>query len=127
MAGKISESAGLSALEQDEVELCITEAANNAIKHAYREKSAYLVELGVTILPDYIVFDLFDSGTSAEPSLIEVDRRNLLLDVDLEIDGPRESGRGIAIMQSVMDSLEYTPGERNRLRLTKRLRRNRET
>jgi anti-sigma regulatory factor (Ser/Thr protein kinase) len=78
-------------------------------------------------LPDYIVFDLFDSGTSAEPSLIEVDRRNLLLDVDLEIDGPRESGRGIAIMQSVMDSLEYTPGERNRLRLTKRLRRNRET
>ena len=122
MARKISESAGLSPNEQNEVELCITEAANNVIKHAYLGESANVVELGVTILPDYVVFDLFDSGISAEPELMEIDRRHLLA-VAPEIEGASESGRGIAIMQSVMDSLEYSSGERNHLRLTKRLHR----
>ena len=54
--------------------------------------------------------------------MIEIDRRNVLDEIP-DINGPKESGRGIAIMQSVMDSLEYTAGDRNRLRLTRRLRR----
>lgn len=120
MARKISESAGFSAHELDEVELCISEAANNAIKHAYSGESKYVVELAVTVLPDSVVYDLFDSGLSADPSMMEADRR-YLLDVDPALDGLGESGRGIAIMQSVMHSLQYTAGQRNRLRLTKLL------
>lgn len=58
--------------------------------------------------------------------MMEADRR-YLLDVTQSSGGLRESGRGIAIMQSVMHSVEYTAGERNRLRLTKRLRRSGET
>jgi serine/threonine-protein kinase RsbW len=120
MARRASESAGLSGDELNEVELCITEAANNAIKHAYLGESKFVVELVVTVLPDSIVFDLFDSGVSAEASIMEADRRHLL-DVAPGSDGPEESGRGIAIMQSLMDSLEYIAGPRNRLRLTRRL------
>lgn len=122
MARKVGESAGLSSQEQDEVELCITEAANNVIKHAYLSDPTNLVELTATILPDCIVFDLFDSGISALPSSIETDRRHLL-DLVPDADGPAESGRGIAIIQSIMDSLKYIPGQRNHLRLTKRLQR----
>lgn len=99
------------------------EAVNNSIKHAYCEDPDRVVEVVVAVEPDALIVDIWDSGNSAKHSKIHADHLHVL-DVDPRHVGDiAESGRGLAIIQHIMDSFEYTPGpERNRFRLTKRLR-----
>jgi serine/threonine-protein kinase RsbW len=114
--------AGLTALEGNQVEVCVVEAVNNSIKHAYAGDPAHAVELEVTVSPEQMVFDICDSGKSADPAWMHADHRKAF-DIDVEhLETASESGRGLAIIQAVMDSSEYTPGtEKNRFRLVKRL------
>jgi serine/threonine-protein kinase RsbW len=116
--------AGFAPVEANEVEVCVVEAANNSIKHAYGGDPAHSVAVEVNLLATELILDIWDSGRSAEPSRIHRDhRRTFHLDPDHPEDFS-ESGRGLAIIQQMMDSFEYTPGsKRNRLRLVKRLKR----
>jgi serine/threonine-protein kinase RsbW len=113
-------SSNLSKLAGNEVEVCIVEAVNNAIRHAYHEEPGDVVEVAVTVLPEEIVFEVFDKGTSADPEIMHADHSDAL-ELDPEHVGEvPEDGRGLAIMHALMDSFEYTPGSaRNRLRMTK--------
>lgn len=114
--------AKLSVRESNDVEVCIVEALNNAVRHAYNEEPGHFVELSVSLVPGKLVFDVFDSGHSADPEAMHSDHRHTLEDRAGTVGQLAEGGRGLAIMQELMDSLEYTPGNtRNRLRLTKRL------
>jgi serine/threonine-protein kinase RsbW len=121
--GSICRNAGLTPDEANEVEICVVEAVNNSIKHAYCEDPNHVVEVVVAVEPAELILDIWDSGESAEHSKIHADHLHTL---DVDPSHPEdlaERGRGIAIIQHIMDSFEYTPGsERNRLRLTKRLR-----
>jgi anti-sigma regulatory factor (Ser/Thr protein kinase) len=114
--------AGLASLEANEVEVCVAEVVNNSIKHAYGGDPDHSVAVEVTLLATELTLDIWDSGKSEEPSKIHQDHRQAFsLDPEHPEDFP-ESGRGLAIIQQLMDSFEYTPGaERNRFRLTKRL------
>jgi serine/threonine-protein kinase RsbW len=114
--------AGLASLEANEVEVCVVEVVNNSIKHAYGGDPTRSVAVEVTLLATELTLDIWDSGRSEKPSNIHQDHRHAFnLDPDHPEDFP-ESGRGLAIIQEIMDSFEYTPGtERNRFRLTKRL------
>ena len=118
----VCSTAGLPAVEGNEVEVCVVEAVNNSIKHAYGGEPAHTVEVEITILEDQLVFDVWDSGKSADSDWIHSDHRDAL-NINIEhLEEVSESGRGLAIIQQVMNSFEYTPGtERNRFRLTKRL------
>lgn len=114
----------LSATARNQVEVCVVEAVNNSIQHAYHGEAGHLVEVAVSLPPESLVFDIFDSGTSADPSAMHADHCGAL---KLSLDQPQaiaESGRGLAIMQAFMDSMEYTAGvagkHRNQFRLTKR-------
>jgi serine/threonine-protein kinase RsbW len=114
--------AGLTAIEGSQVEVCVVEAVNNSIKHAYGGDPAHAVELEVTVSPEQLVFNICDSGKSADPAWMHADHHHAFdLDPD-RLETASESGRGLAIIQAVMDSSEYTPGkEKNRYRLVKRL------
>lgn len=118
-------SVNLQAVARNEVEVCVVEAVNNSIKHAYQCEPGHLVEVTVSLSTERLVFDIFDSGTAADPIYMHADHF-VALKLSLEqAQTIAESGRGLAIMQAFMDSLEYTAGvagkQRNRFRLTKRL------
>jgi serine/threonine-protein kinase RsbW len=122
LVGSLCLRAGLTALEANEVEVCVVEVVNNSIKHAYGGDAAHSVAVDVGLLATELTLDVWDCGKSADPAWIHQDHSPAF---DLDPDRPEdfsESGRGLAIIQQVMDSYEYTPGtERNRFRLTKRL------
>ena len=122
LVGAICSFRGLTQVEASQVEVCVVEAVNNSIKHAYKGAENREIELEVRLLPDQLVFDVLDSGASADPIHIHADHSHAF-EVDLSrLDEMPESGRGLAIIQGVMDSFEYTPGkDRNRFRLVKKL------
>jgi serine/threonine-protein kinase RsbW len=112
---------GFTTVEGSEVEVCVVEAVNNSIQHAYQGDPGRWVELEVTLLPGQILFDVWDSGTPADAARMNADHRGALEVRSDCVKDISESGRGLAIIQEVMDSFEYTPGtERNRFRMTKR-------
>ena len=114
--------AGLSAIEANLVEVSVIEAVNNSIEHAYQGRAGHDVEVVVTHTPDALMFDVCDSGRSADPAFIHANHE-AALDISAESAGhARERGRGLAIIQQVMDSAKYTAGrEANCFRLVKRL------
>jgi len=114
-------TAGFTPIEGSQVEVCVVEAVNNSIQHAYQGDPDQSVELEVTLLPGQLVFDVWDSGTPADAARMNSDHRGALeIESDCVNDIP-EGGRGLPIIQEVMDSFEYTPGtERNRFRMIKR-------
>jgi anti-sigma regulatory factor (Ser/Thr protein kinase) len=115
---------GLADLEANEVEVCVAEVINNSIKHAYGGDPNHSVVLEVNLLATELTLDIWDSGRSVEPSKIHHDHHQAFT---LDPEHPEEfseSGRGLAIIQQMMDSFEYTPGpEWNRFRLIKHLKR----
>jgi anti-sigma regulatory factor (Ser/Thr protein kinase) len=107
--------------ERSLTEVAVVEAVNNCIEHAYRDAPGNSVQVEVGVFSDHILFDIFDAGKSANPDFIHADHRAAL---DMSPDRPeglKDGGRGLAIIQQVMQTVEYTPGsDRNRLRLIKR-------
>ena len=114
-------AAGFGPLEGNLMEVCVVEAINNSIVHAYQGDPAHGVELEVNLLPNQLIVDVWDSGTSADAAKMHADHSCALQVHSDRVEDISESGRGLAIIQEVMDSFEYTPGtERNRFRMIKR-------
>jgi anti-sigma regulatory factor (Ser/Thr protein kinase) len=114
-------AAGFAPSEGCEVEICVAEAMNNCINHAYQGDPARSVELEVALSSHQLIVDVWDSGTSADAANMHSDHAHAF-EVPLDcIRDISERGRGLALIQEVMDSFAYTPGtERNRLRMIKR-------
>jgi serine/threonine-protein kinase RsbW len=115
--------AGMEPGEAREVEICAVEAVNNSIKHAYCEDPDQCVEVAVALESSGLTLDIRDSGRPADEKRINGDH---LQGIHFDPQFPQriaEGGRGLAIIQQVMDSFEYAaePG-RNRFRMTRRLR-----
>jgi serine/threonine-protein kinase RsbW len=116
-------AAGLTPVESGDVEVCVVEAVNNSIQHAYKGDPGRRVELEIALLPGQLVFDVWDSGSPADAARMNADHRGGLEIHSNCVKDISESGRGLAIIREVMDSLEYTPGtERNRFRMIKAVR-----
>ncbi len=83
----------------NDLSLSIAEAASNAIKHGNKSDKSKKVKVTVKIFPEKIVIILKDEGTGfvlndvPDPTLPE----NLL----------KDSGRGIYIMKSFLDKVEF--------------------
>jgi anti-sigma regulatory factor (Ser/Thr protein kinase) len=113
-------AAGFAPIEGSQVEVCVAEAINNSIKHAYQDDPNCRVELEVFLLPHQLIVDVWDSGISADAARMHADHSHALEICSDCIEDVSERGRGLALIQEVMDSFEYTPGtQRNRLRMIK--------
>jgi len=99
------------------LELCVVEAVNNAIKHAYDNEEGHVVEVDITYSSEEIVLDISDRGKSM--SLYDA----TLPDYDPEdLKALPEHGLGLYIINTVMDTVTYTSeGDRNTLRMKKKL------
>jgi PAS domain S-box-containing protein len=89
--GRWLEEAGAAAGESQEIQLACHEACSNAIEHAYRFGDAPL-EVEASLEDGRVVLAIRDSGGWRAPR--ETNR-----------------GRGVGLMEALMDSVEITPGD----------------
>jgi serine/threonine-protein kinase RsbW len=115
---------GLDELSAGQVELCIAEAATNAIRHAYHEEPGHTVAIALAAGSDHLNIEVSDNGTpmpaeqerrlvhgSQPPELETTDRTSL-----------PEGGRGLQIIHDLMDEVSYVRlGNVNRLVMRKQL------
>jgi serine/threonine-protein kinase RsbW len=94
-----------------EMEVCVVEAVNNAIAHAYKHDNGFRVETSVTLHHDKIAFEISDCGKSMEdfaPRTLEFDPE--------DIGSIPENGMGLFIIETIMDEVTYrTENGRNTL------------
>lgn len=113
---------GASEFESGQIEVCVMEAANNCVVHAYKNESGHTVEVTVSRRDSDFRFEVWDQGRPMKAGTLQRDRAHLLELDPQEVSGAPESGRGLAIIKAIMDSIEYTTLEgRNRLSMTKRI------
>jgi anti-sigma regulatory factor (Ser/Thr protein kinase) len=97
------------------VELAVSEAVTNSLRHAYGNAPDREIGLRVTVEPGRLVVEVTDTGLPLDPAHIE----NATLP-DAE-DSRRESGgRGLFLIRQVMDEVRLTrEGDRNVLTMIK--------
>lgn len=100
----ICNSTPLDKIEIYQIQLCIVEAINNVILHAYDNKPGNKVEAHFELGPDYIIIKTIDTGKFDNQLGLRDDFTSF--DPDHYQDLP-ESGMGIFIMKSYMDKVEY--------------------
>lgn len=119
---KLCSSIPLSDTDSYQIELCVVEAVNNSIEHAYRNEKGHEVEVVFTLYPDRLIVDVCDTGKpmdqecmeQKDPSPLEIDPNDL--------DNIAEQGRGLPIIKEIMDSMTYkTESGKNYLTLIKNI------
>lgn len=99
------------------LELCVVEAVNNAIKHAYKMEEGHAVEIDIAYSNREITFKISDTGNKMD---LYGPRR---LDFDPEdLGAVPEQGMGLYIINSIIDEVAYrSEGGKNTLTMRKRL------
>jgi len=113
---------GFSELDAYQLELCVVEAINNVIIHAYGKEAGHEVEVIFSLHQDKLVIDVCDAGKTMAHDVLE--KKNLSsLDFDPEDLGSiPEGGMGLVIIKEIMDSTGYkTENGKNCLTMTKKL------
>lgn len=115
----ICSSIPISDQEMYEMELCIVEAINNVIMHAYENEEGHQIEVDFHLGNDHILVKTYDSGRSGNPLTIE--EKFKYFDPE-DFNQIPESGMGIFIMKSFMDEVSYdTEKGRNVVTMRKNL------
>ena len=111
--------ANFSDIDTYQVELCVVEAVNNAIEHAYERAQGKLVEVTFSLYQHKITINICDTGKVMDEKWLM--RDNALPDFDADdLPSLPEGGWGLAIIQQVMDEVTYsTSNGKNVLTLTK--------
>ncbi len=93
--------------DADMVELCLTEALVNAVRHAYRDKSGFDVILEIELEPGAIAMEVITAGErTTRAALDAAASRALRFDPQAPENLP-ESGRGMLIIAGGMDEWDY--------------------
>jgi serine/threonine-protein kinase RsbW len=93
---------GLDESCADEVEICVVEAVNNAIEHAYLYKPGHTIEVLIQSNEEVLSISIKDTGNSME----QLDPPNLDFDPE-DLDNLPEGGMGLYIIHNVMDKISY--------------------
>lgn len=114
---------GLDEIAAHEAELCVVEAATNAVRHAYQCEPGHIVTVEVLEVGLHLHFEISDTGNPMPAPAIE-----RLIHGAPEEDSTTtratlsESGRGLQIMHDLMDEISYTSlNGTNRLTMKKQL------
>ncbi len=100
-----------------QMELCVVEACNNVIKHAYNNANDKEVEVEVRFFDDRIIFTICDVGAKKPTNVPHT------LDYDPEdLDNLPEGRMGLFLIHEIMDDIYYETSEnRNIFTMTKYL------
>ena len=111
----VAEQMGFEEDDKDAVAISVIEAGTNAIQHGHGHESERMVEIIFRLLPDELVIEVMDNGRGFNLDVLEdaTAPENLL----------KERGRGIFIMRSMMDDVQFDfTDSGTRCRLVKRRR-----
>jgi len=89
------------------IELCVSEAVNNCIKHAYENSPDREVRVEWTSHAHALELAICDTGKSMDPALLEQAR---CATPEIDPDKPeslRTSGWGLYLISGFMDAVEY--------------------
>jgi len=89
------------------MEICVVEAVNNAIIHAYGNAAGNIVEVIIEINPDMICFKVCDTGKTMPQNVMESAKKAEPFGDPEDIKGIPEQGRGLFIINQVMDEVRY--------------------
>lgn len=103
--------AGARASFDDQVISAFGEAFNNAAIHSYKGRPLGAVEIDIDVDPDRVTLRISDYGNTFDPTQV----------AEPDLDSLPESGLGLYIMRSFMDSVFYQAGAPNVLSMTKHL------
>ena len=95
----------------DQVISAFGEAFNNAAIHSYKGRPLGAVEIEIDVGPDRVTLRISDYGNTFDPTQV----------AEPDLDSLPESGLGLYIMRSFMDSVFYQAGAPNVLSMTKHL------
>lgn len=108
----------LSDVEAYNIELCVVEAANNCVKHAYNFQGGSEVEVVFTFFNGEIKIEICDRGQTMQR---KSETPTLEFDPD-DMESLPESGMGLYIISEVMDKMEYATSEgKNILTMIKKI------
>ena len=101
---------------KDELVLAIAEAAQNIVKHAYKDNpsSNDIMVVEVSCVDNKLKIAFYDRGTPVDPEKVK----------HRELDNIRPGGLGTFFIQEIMDAVEFKDGKKpwiNHLVLTKQL------
>jgi serine/threonine-protein kinase RsbW len=100
-----------------QMELCVVEACNNVIKHAYNNADDKEVEVEVRFLDDRIIFNICDAGAPKPEGVGHA----LEYDPD-DLDNLPEGRMGLFLINEIMDEVQYeTKNGKNVFSMTKYL------
>ncbi len=91
----LAHQAGLSSQEKYELQLAVSEACTNSIKHAYAMAKGHTVELSAEIDDSQIRLVIRDFGRKLDPERYQ----------EPDLDNPCERGYGIYLLRHLMDGL----------------------
>jgi len=99
----IGKSVHLDEIQFHKLMVSLTEAVNNAIVHGNRSVNEKKVHVKCELLPGWLLFLVQDEGKGFKPEKVgnPLSKENLL----------RESGRGIFLMRTLMDKVEFEVGK----------------
>lgn len=88
------------------VEICLTEALNNVIKHSYGGDNSKTIEINIKKNPKLLEMEIIDTGSPRENLVIND------LDFDpSDIENLPEGGMGLFIIKQLMDEMIYSSKE----------------
>jgi serine phosphatase RsbU (regulator of sigma subunit)/anti-sigma regulatory factor (Ser/Thr protein kinase) len=87
-----------------QLELAVTEACSNIVKHAYRNRADQQIHLEVEVFTNKIVIGLHHLGMPFDPSKVPAP----------QFDGSQESGFGLYLIRQSVDDVRYYRDERGR-------------
>ena len=88
--------------ECDQIELCVTEALNNVIKHSYKGKLEEEIKVQVNFVDKLLEIDVIDKGEARK----SYEKPKLDFDPD-DIESLPEGGMGLFIIEEIMNETHY--------------------
>lgn len=100
---KIGKSVRLDEIQFHKLMVSLTEAVNNAILHGNGSVAGKSVHIKCEVIPGWLLIMVDDEGKGFKPEKVgnPLAKENLL----------RESGRGIFLMRTLMDKVEFDVGK----------------
>lgn len=113
----IFENMGFDKIESYQLELAVTEAANNIVKHAYQFAKGVYFNMKISVTEDRVTCTFIDTG-----KFKNFLKSNQQTDIATDTNALPPDSRGIYIVCSVMDEVSYSrSGDKNVLTLVKYL------
>ena len=99
---KVNRSAHLDEIQMHKMMVSLTEAVNNAIIHGNNSDQTKIVRVRCELHPGSLVVFVHDEGKGFRPEKVRnpLKKKNLM----------RENGRGIFLMRTLMDKVEFDIG-----------------